>query len=83
MSVLERIASPADVKKLSPEELAKLAQEMRERIIDAVSRNGGHLASNLGVVELTIALHAVFDFGPFPDGPDRLLFESAPLRSQT
>lgn len=73
--VLPRIQTPADVKKLSPEEMAQLAGEMRERIIDAVSRNGGHLASNLGVVELTIALHAVFDLGPFPDGPDRLLFD--------
>jgi 1-deoxy-D-xylulose-5-phosphate synthase len=75
MSVLNRIASPADLKKLSPEELAELTREMRERIIDAVGKNGGHLASNLGVIELTIALHVVFDFGPFPDGPDRLLFD--------
>src|SRR3954465_11185653 len=75
MSVLERIASPADLRKLTPEEQIQLAAEMRERIIDAVSRNGGHLASNLGVVELTIALHAVFDFGPYPDGPHRLLFD--------
>ena len=75
MSVLERIASPADVKKLSPEDQAILAREMREKIIDAVGKNGGHLASNLGVVDLTIALHCVFDFGPFPDGPDRLLFD--------
>jgi len=75
MSVLERIESPADVKKLSPEDQATLAREMREKIIDAVGKNGGHLASNLGVVDLTIALHSVFDFGPFPDGPDRLLFD--------
>ncbi len=75
MSVLDRIASPADVKKLSPEDQATLAREMREKIIEAVGKNGGHLASNLGVVELTLALHAVFDFGPFPDGPDRLLFD--------
>src|SRR4051812_4879757 len=75
MSVLNRIASPADLKKLAPEELAELTREMRERIIDAVGKNGGHLASNLGVIELTIALHVVFDFGPFPEGPDRLLFD--------
>ena len=75
MSVLDRITSPADLRKLTPEELTTLAREMRERIIDAVSRNGGHLASNLGVVELTIALHTVFDFGTYPEGPDRLLFD--------
>ena len=40
-----------------------------------VSQNGGHLASNLGVVELTLALHYVYDFGPYPAGPDRLLFD--------
>jgi 1-deoxy-D-xylulose-5-phosphate synthase len=75
MSLLDKVHSPADVKKLSPEELTQLAIDMRARIVDAVSRNGGHLASNLGVVELTIALHAVFDFGPHPTGPDRLLFD--------
>src|SRR3954451_13893759 len=75
MSLLERIASPADVKKLTPEELATLAGEIRDRIFAAVSKNGGHLASNLGVVELTLALHYVYDFGPYPDGPDRLLFD--------
>src|SRR5436190_4304575 len=75
MALLEKIHSPQDVKTLSPEELAALAGEMRARIIDAVSRNGGHLASNLGVVELTVALHVVFDFGPFPQGPDRLLWD--------
>src|SRR5438552_7539919 len=75
MSLLERIKTPADLKALSPEQLTALATEMRGRIVDAVSRNGGHLASNLGVVELTIALHYVFEFGPYPDGPDRLLFD--------
>ncbi len=59
--LLDRIASPADLKTLTPEELTKLADEIRGVIIDVVSRNGGHLSSNLGVVELTIALHAVFD----------------------
>ena len=75
MPLLERIHSPADVKALSPEELTSLAGEIRTRIFDAVSKNGGHLASNLGVVELTLALHRVFDFGPYPDGPDRLLWD--------
>ena len=60
--VLERIHSSEDVKRLSSKELSVLAQELRARIIDSVSRNGGHLASNLGVVELTIALHRAFDF---------------------
>src|SRR5437667_10235534 len=75
MSLLERIHCPADVKVLPPEDLAELAKEMRARIFDAVSKNGGHLASNLGVVELTLALHSVFDFGPHPVGPDRLLWD--------
>ena len=75
MSVLQRIHTPADVKKLSPDELSTLAEEMRSRIVEAVSKNGGHLASNLGVIELTIALHHVFDFGAYPDGPDRLLWD--------
>ena len=75
MSMLERIQSPADLKKLTPEELTALAGDMRQHILQAVSRNGGHLASNLGVVELLIALHRVYDFGPYPDGPDRLLFD--------
>src|SRR6188474_742184 len=74
-SLLGQIQRPHDIRKLSMDELAQLAQEMRHRIFDAVSRNGGHLASNLGVVELTIALHYVYDFGPYPAGPDRLLFD--------
>ncbi len=75
MDVLPRIKTPADLRKLSPEELKTLAREMRDRIFAAVSNNGGHLASNLGVVELTLALHYVYDFGPYPEGPDRLLFD--------
>ncbi len=61
MSLLERITSPRDIKELSIDELRKLSDEIRETIIDVVSKNGGHLASNLGVVELTIAIHYVFD----------------------
>src|SRR5882757_8748802 len=72
---LSQIHTPADLRKLSIEQLETLAKEMRERIFAAVSKNGGHLASNLGVVELTIALHYVYDFGPYPTGPDRLLFD--------
>src|SRR5688500_9609527 len=75
MSVLQRVKSPSDLRKLSIDELQELAKDMRSRIFDAVSKNGGHLASNLGVVELTIALHYVYDFGPHPKGPDRLLFD--------
>jgi 1-deoxy-D-xylulose-5-phosphate synthase len=58
---LQRIKSPEDLKKLSVQELKDVADEVRETIIRCVSRNGGHLASNLGVIELTIALHYVFN----------------------
>jgi 1-deoxy-D-xylulose-5-phosphate synthase len=61
MTLLESVSSPRDVKALSPDELAQLATEIRAFLIEAVSRNGGHLGPNLGVVELTIALHRVFD----------------------
>lgn len=60
-SILEKINNPSDLKRLTLEELVILAQEIREEIIRVVSKNGGHLSSNLGVVELTIALHLVFD----------------------
>jgi 1-deoxy-D-xylulose-5-phosphate synthase len=60
-SLLERIQGPADLRGLSFAELNQLAREIRLLIISTVSRNGGHLASNLGVVELTIALHLVFN----------------------
>ena len=58
---LESIKSPTDLKKLSLDEQKKLAGEIRQRILSTVSRTGGHLASNLGTVELTLALHSVFD----------------------
>ena len=57
MSLLKRIESPTDLKKLAPEQFPELCQEIRELIIDVISGVGGHLASNLGVVELTVALH--------------------------
>jgi 1-deoxy-D-xylulose-5-phosphate synthase len=60
-SVLARIHSPADLKDLSPQELDVLARELRERMVDVVSRNGGHLASNLGAVELTMGLELALD----------------------
>ena len=59
--LLDSIRGPADLKKLRPEDLAKVAHEVRALILDVVSKTGGHLASNLGAVELTIALHYVFD----------------------
>ncbi len=59
--MLERIQSPEDIKKMTYPELELLAKELRARIMDVVEKNGGHLASNLGVVEATIALHRVFD----------------------
>jgi 1-deoxy-D-xylulose-5-phosphate synthase len=59
--ILDQIDSPQDLKELPADKLPALADEIRSLIIDVVSRNGGHLASNLGVVELTLALHYVFD----------------------
>ncbi|MFP4159154.1 MAG: 1-deoxy-D-xylulose-5-phosphate synthase [Desulfobacterales bacterium] len=61
MGLLEQINSPADLKKLPRSELPRLAGEIRKQIVDVVSATGGHLASNLGVVELSIAVHYVFD----------------------
>lgn len=59
--MLEKINSPKDLKKLNIEEKKQLAEEIRKYIIEVISTNGGHLASNLGVVELTIAIHSVFN----------------------
>ncbi|HEY0306464.1 MAG TPA: 1-deoxy-D-xylulose-5-phosphate synthase [Longimicrobiales bacterium] len=61
MALLERINSPADLRKLSEAELETVAAEVRDRMIDVISRVGGHFAPGLGVVELTIALHYVFE----------------------
>lgn len=60
-SILKKIKSPDDIKKLTFEELGELSSQIRHELIATVSKNGGHLASNLGVVELTIALHRCFD----------------------
>jgi 1-deoxy-D-xylulose-5-phosphate synthase len=68
--LLEQVNSPADIKGFSPEDLLALAEELRDRITAGVSQTGGHLASNLGVIELTIALHYVFDFAK-----DKLLWD--------
>ncbi|HEY5108179.1 MAG TPA: 1-deoxy-D-xylulose-5-phosphate synthase N-terminal domain-containing protein, partial [Acidimicrobiales bacterium] len=58
--ILEHIDSPADLRTLTPDELDVLSREIREFIVDAVTHTGGHLGSNLGVVELTLALHRTF-----------------------
>jgi 1-deoxy-D-xylulose-5-phosphate synthase len=68
--ILDKINSPADLKPLSVAQLNKLASELRDYITQSVSQTGGHLASNLGVIELTIAMHYVFDFSA-----DRLLWD--------
>ena len=68
--LLETIHSPADVKALDKSQLPRLCQELREFLIESVSRTGGHLASNLGAVELTVAIHRVFD-----TASDRLVFD--------
>ena len=62
--LLDQIKGPADVKKIPLEELPQLAKEIREELIAVLSKTGGHLGPNLGVVELTIALHRVFDTRP-------------------
>ena len=68
--LLDTINSPADVKKLSDEQLKQLAAEIRQLLIEVISHTGGHLAPNLGVVELTLALHKVFD-----TPQDKLIFD--------
>ena len=68
--MLEYINTPQDIKRFSDEQISALADEIRESIIAQVSRTGGHLASNLGAVELTIALHRTFDCPK-----DKLLFD--------
>lgn len=70
MSLLETIKSPADLRKLSVDQLPEVAADIRKAICDQIEISGGHLAPNLGVVELSIALHYVFDFAS-----DRLLFD--------
>ena len=71
MSVLESITGPDDLKRLDPAELPRLAVEIRDFLVEAVSRTGGHLGPNLGAVELTIALHRVFD-----SPRDKILFDT-------
>jgi 1-deoxy-D-xylulose-5-phosphate synthase len=71
VTLLESITGPRDLKALSSDELPALASEIRDFLIEAVSRHGGHLGPNLGVVELTIALHRVFD-----SPRDRIIFDT-------
>src|SRR3989442_15345956 len=61
MAILETINSPADLRRLDQSQLAKLAEEVRAFLVEQTSRTGGHLSPNLGVVELTFALHRVFE----------------------
>src|SRR5436853_3945477 len=61
MPILDRIQSPHDVRRLNGEELKTLAEDIRARLIDVCSRTGGHIGAGLGVVELTVALHYVFE----------------------
>src|SRR5258708_31015754 len=59
--LLETIHAPADWRRLAPDQLPALAQELRDFVVQSVSRTGGHLSSNLGTIELTVALHYVLD----------------------
>ena len=68
--LLDRVRIPADLRNFSPEQLRQLADELRAETIDAVSVTGGHLGASLGVVELTVAIHAIFD-----TPHDRLLWD--------
>ena len=70
MSIIETINSSADVKRLSEDQLEPLCAELREFLVEKVSATGGHLASNLGAVELSVALHRIYD-----TGKDRLIFD--------
>ena len=70
MVELSQIKDPADIRGLSREECEELADDIRTKIIQTVSQNGGHLSSNLGVVEITLALHRVFD-----TPTDKILFD--------
>src|SRR3954468_16165496 len=70
--LLDSIRGPRDVKALTPAQLPQLAQEIRDELIAVTSRNGGHIGPNLGVVELTIALHRVFD-----SPTDQIVFDVA------
>src|SRR5665647_3982251 len=71
MGVLGQIRGPADLRRLGPRALTQLSKEIREFLVQSVSKTGGHLGPNLGAVELTIALHRVFD-----SPKDRIVFDT-------
>ena len=71
--ILDKIKKPNDIHKIPLAEFPQLAEEIRSFLIESVSRTGGHLASNLGVVELTLALHNVLDFPAESDSHGKLL----------
>ena len=68
MPLLDRVRTPADLRRLDADEVRALANEIRSFLVDKVCRTGGHLGPNLGVVELTLALHRVFDSPRDPSG---------------
>ena len=73
MTLLECIKGPEDLKGLSQDQLTRLAGEIRDLLIETTVRTGGHLGPNLGVVELTIAIHRVFD-----SPKDKIVFDTGP-----
>ena len=74
--LLEKIEQSSDIKKLKAEDYPVLAQEIRQFLLEKISRTGGHLASNLGVVELTMALHLAFDLPK-----DKIIWDVGHIRS--
>ena len=72
--ILEKIRDPEDIKLLNSAQVDQLCRELRAFLVENVSKTGGHLASNLGVVELTVAIHRVFD-----TSRDRLVFDGTPV----
>ena len=74
--ILEKIREPEDLRKLNIRQLKLLAEELRAEIVNVVSERGGHLSSNLGAVELTVALHRVYDIHYVFDTPtDKLVMD--------
>jgi len=71
MSILNGITKPSDLKNLTDSEMSSLAQEIREYLVKTITSTGGHLGPNLGVVELTLAIHRVFD-----SPNDRIIFDT-------
>ena len=80
--VLDRIKKVNDIKQLNEEELAELQEEIRDFLVENIAKTGGHLASNLGVVELTMAMHLVFDLPKPDERPDYLGCRTSVLHAQ-